>query len=139
MIAVMIRSAKFPPALAGLAYIVIAGCLAPTPWWEKDLRTWVGADDQELESVWGPPVRTIVGKSGNPVMVYESHTTINLREETLRDPSKMVSEQPPAPGPQVEDYDCQMFFEVQDEKIVNAWYEGAGCQVIPRPTRSPGS
>lgn len=139
MIAGMTSSAKFAPAFVVSTYLVIAGCLAPIPWWEKDLKTWIGADSQELESVWGPPVRSIVGKSGNPVMVYESHTTINLKEETLRDPSKMVSEQPPSPGPQVEDYDCQMFFEVKDEKIVNAWYEGAGCQVIPRPGKSPGS
>jgi hypothetical protein len=89
--------------------------------------------------VWGPPKRSIVGKSGHQVMVYESHTTIDLREEALRDPSKMVSDQVPDPARSIEDFDCQMYFEVGNDKIVNAWYEGAGCQVIPRPSKSPGS
>ncbi len=137
MIDGMISSSRLPLAIVVSAYVVIAGCLVPTPWWEKDLKTWVGADAQELETVWGPPVRSIVSKSGHPVMVYESHTTINRREEALRDPSKMVSDQAPSPANQVDDYDCQMYFEVQDDKIVDAWYDGAGCQVIPRPTRSP--
>jgi len=139
MIVDMISSAKFRATIVASAYVIVAGCLSPTPWWEKDLKTWVGADAQELETVWGPPVRSIVGKSGHPVMVYESHTTINLSEEALRDPSKMVSDQAPGPANRVEDYDCQMYFEVEDDKIVDAWYDGAGCQVIPRPTRSPGT
>lgn len=138
MIADMIRFPVSSSALIAAAYVVIAGCLAPTPWWEKDLRTWIGADAQELETVWGPPVRSIVGKSGNPVMVYESHTTINQREEDLRDPNKMLSDQLPNPSGQIEDYDCLMYFEVENDKIVNTWYDGAGCQVIPRPTKSPG-
>ena len=129
-------SVRRPLSLVLPVYILIAGCLAPTPWWEKDLRTWIGADAQEVETVWGPPVRSVVSKSGHPVMVYESHTTINLREESMRDPSSMVSDKPPSPTVRVEDYDCQMFFEVENDKVVNAWYEGAGCQVIPRPTKS---
>ncbi len=129
---------KIPLAGVISAYLVITGCLSPTPWWEKDLRTWIGADAQELETVWGPPARAIVGKSGHPVMVYESHTTINLQEEALRDPSKMVSDRMPDPGTRIEDLDCEMYFELENDKVVDVWFDGAGCQVIPRPTRSPG-
>ena len=122
-----------------VVYAVLAGCLSPTPWWEKELDAWVGADAQELETVWGPPVRTIIGKSGRPVMVYESHTVVDQRQDRLRDPSRMVAADAPASGRAVEDLDCQMEFELENDRIVETRYEGAGCQVIPRPGRSPRS
>jgi hypothetical protein len=98
---------RLPVAL--LAYLVIAGCLSPRPWWERELNAWVGADAQELESVWGPPTRTIIGDSGRPVLVYESHSQIDPRQDTLRD------------------------------QVVDTRYDGAGCKVIPRPGVSPRS
>jgi len=126
------------PVLFSL-YAGLAGCLSPIPWWEKELNAWVGADATELEAAWGPPVRTIVGSSGRPVLVYESHTTIDAREETLRDPSRMVSEQVPGPANPVEDFDCQMYFELENDRVVEVRYDGAGCQVISRPGHSPRS
>lgn len=120
-------------------YGALAGCLSPTPWWEKELNAWVGADAQEVERLWGPPARTIVGKSGRPVMVYESHTTIDRRKDTLRDPSRMVSADAPDPGAAIEDFDCQMYFELENDQVVAVSHEGAGCQVIPRPGKSPRS
>ena len=120
-------------------YAILAGCLSPIPWWEKELNAWVGADGKELESTWGPPARTVVSKSGRPVLVYESHTTIDRRQETMRDPSQMVSGEPPPPANPIEDFDCQMYFEMENDKVVGVSYEGAGCQVIPRPGHSPRS
>ena len=139
MITDMAPKLNLPLCIVFAAYLVLAGCLSPVPWWEKELNAWVGADAQEVERVWGPPARTIVGKSGRPVMVYESHTTINRREETLRDPSRMVSADAPDPGSPIEDFDCQMYFELEDDQVVAVSYEGAGCQVIPRPGLSPRS
>jgi hypothetical protein len=122
-----------------LAYLVIAGCLSPRPWWEKELNAWVGAEAQELESTWGPPTRTIIGDSGRPVLVYESHTQIDPRQDTLRDPSRMVATDAPAPTRSVEDLDCMMYFELENDRVVDARYDGAGCKVIPRPGVSPRS
>jgi hypothetical protein len=132
MITDMAPKLNLPLCIVFAAYLVLAGCLSPIPWWEKELNAWVGADAQEVERVWGPPARTIVGKSGRPV-------TINRREETLRDPSRMVSADAPDPGSPIEDFDCQMYFELEDDQVVAVSYEGAGCQVIPRPGLSPRS
>ena len=122
-----------------MAYQAIAGCLSPRPWWERELNAWVGADAQQLESVWGPPTRTIIGDSGRPVLVYESHSQIDPRQDTLRDPSRMVATDAPAPTRSVEDLDCMMYFELDDDRVVETRYDGAGCKVIPRPGVSPRS
>lgn len=120
-------------------YALIAGCLSPRPWWERELEAWVGASIAELEESWGPPRRTIIGESGRPVMVYESTVIRDPRDDRLRDPSQMVSDMPPSSAPQVDELDCSMFFEVEGETVVATRYDGSGCQVIPRPGLSPGS
>ena len=122
-----------------LAYLVIAGCLAPRPWWERELEAWVGADAKELERVWGPPSRTIIGKSGRPVFVYESHATIDPRQDTLRDPGRMVATDAPAPTRGVEELDCLMYFELENDRVVETRYDGAGCKVLSRPGQGTGS
>lgn len=127
------------PSVILSAYAFLAGCLSPTPWWEKELKAWEGAQAAEVEAAWGPPARTIVGASGRPVMVYESHTTIDQRKDTLRDPNRMVSDEAPGPAARVEEFDCEMFFELQDDRVVEVRSEGAQCQVIPRPGHSPRS
>ena len=122
-----------------VVYGLIAGCLVPRPWWERELKAWIGAPVQELETTWGAPRRTIIGESGRPVMVYESTTVINPVEDRLRDPSQMVSDSPPSSAPQIDELDCSMYFEIEDDIVVDARYDGAGCQVIPRPGVSPRS
>ena len=119
------------PAL--LCAFALSGCLAPTPWWAEALEEWEGASVETLQAAWGPPRRTIVGASGNPVHVYESHTTRDHREEILRDPDSIVTEDRfPPPGQRYDELDCIMFFEVSAGTVVDARYEGAGCQVVPR-------
>ena len=81
-----------------LVYALISGCLSPRPW------------------CWGPPVRNVIGDSGRPVMIYESHTVIDRGKETLRDPSQIVSDTPPARGGAVEDFDCTMYFEIDNDR-----------------------
>jgi len=120
-------------------YGLIIGCLLPRPWWEKELEAWVGASVEELEDSWGPPRRSIIGKSGRPVMVYESTTFRDPQDDRLRDPSQMVSDTQPSSQPQIDELDCSMFFEVENDIIVEARGDGAGCQVIPRPGLSPRS
>lgn len=125
-----IRPRSALPAL--LAATLLSACLSPTPWWEGALEEWEGAGVDELESAWGPPGRTILGTSGHPVYVYESHTTRDYREEILRDPSSILSGDSPPPTRQLEDLDCLMFFEIADGKVADTRYEGAGCEVLPR-------
>lgn len=127
------------PLIVIIGYALIAGCLSPRPWWEPELEAWVGADVQELQASWGPPRRNVIGESGRPVMVYESHTVIDRGQETLRDPSRIVSDSPPARAGSIEDFDCTMYFEIENDVVVETRYDGAGCQVIPRPGHSPGS
>jgi hypothetical protein len=122
-----------------VVYALIAGCLTPRPWWERELEAWVGADVKELQAAWGPPRRNVIGESGRPVMVYESHTVIDRGQDTLRDPSRIVSDTPPSRAGAIEDFDCTMEFEIENDRVVETRYDGAGCQVIPRPGHSPGS
>ena len=122
-----------------VGYALIAGCLSPRPWWEPELEAWVGASVEELQSAWGPPIRNEIGESGLPVMVYESHTVIDRGKDTLRDPSRIVSDTPPSRAGAIEDFDCTMYFEIENDRVIETRYDGAGCQVIPRPGHSPGS
>ncbi len=122
-----------------IATLMLAGCLSARPWYEKELKAWEGASVSELEANWGPPRRSIIGKSGRPVMVYESTLIRDERQEVKRDPNQLLSDRPPSARPQVDELDCSMYFEVENDVVVSVRHDGAGCQVIPRPGKSPGS
>ena len=119
--------------------LLLGACLSARPWYEKELKAWEGAPVSELESNWGPPRRTIIGKSGRPVMVYESTTIRDQQQDIKRDPNQLLSDMPPSARPDVDELDCSMYFEVDNDVIVSVRHEGAGCQVVPRPGVSPGS
>ena len=118
---------------------LLSGCLAPRPWWDSEMQAWVGASVDELEAAWGPPRRTILSEAGRPIYVYESHTTVDRREDVLRDPGQVVSADPPQRADRFQDFDCLMFFELDDGKIVDASWEGAGCEVVSRDPRHRGT
>ena len=50
-----------------------------------------------------------------------------------------VSDTPPSRAGAIEDFDCTMYFEIENDRVIESRYDGAGCQVIPRPGHSPGS
>lgn len=110
-----------------------AACLGPRPWWEKELRAWEGASVSELMTAWGAPDRTVTDEAGRPTLVYQSTAVRDRREEILRDPGQALGKQLPDQGVDpIEDLDCSMYFETEDEFVVETRYEGAGCQVVPR-------
>lgn len=119
--------------------LLLGACLSARPWYEKELKAWEGAPVSELESLWGPPRRTIIGKSGRPVMVYESTVIRDQQQDIKRDPNQLLSDMPPSARPDVDELDCAMYFEVEDDVVVDVRHEGAGCQVVPRPGVSPRS
>lgn len=126
-------------SMVTIGCLLLGGCLSARPWYEKELKAWEGAPVSELENNWGPPRRTIIGKSGRPVMVYESTVIRDEQEDVKRDPNQLLSDRPPSARPQVDELDCSMYFEIENDVVVGVRYEGAGCTVIPRPGKSPGS
>lgn len=130
----MTRISRLGILAAGTA--LLGGCLAPKPWWDTEMQAWVGASATELEEAWGPPRRTILSEAGRPIYVYESHTTIDRREDVLRDPNRVISaDNPPERMERFQDFDCLMFFEIGDDTVVEASWEGAGCEVVSRDPR----
>ena len=123
------------PGTLALAAALLSGCLAPRPWWEPEMEAWVGASTEELESAWGPPRRTILSDAGRPIYVYESHTTVDRREDVLRDPNQVISDSPPQRLDRFQEFECLMFFEIENDTIVEASWEGAGCEVVSRDPR----
>ena len=123
---------NFSIAFVIAVYALSSACLTPRPWWDREIKKWVGAPVEELENAWGPPLRTIIGDDNNPVYVYESHTVIDAQDETLRDPSQRVSDQIPGAAPRIEEMDCIMYFEIVDDVVAKTWFDGAGCQVVIR-------
>jgi hypothetical protein len=121
-----------PIAVLVLAVPAMA-CLGPRPWWEKELRTWEGATLSEVMEAWGAPDRTVTDEAGRPTLVYESTTTVDRRDDALLDPSRALSMDIPerALDP-VQDLDCSMYLEFDNDAVVATRYEGAGCQVVPR-------
>ena len=120
-------------------YMLSSGCLTPRPWYEREIKKWEGAPVGELESAWGPPRRTIIGDDNHPVFVYESHTTIDAQDDTLRDPSQRVSDEVPGPAPRIRELDCMMYFEIVDDIVGRAWFDGAGCDVVIRRLEQPAT
>jgi hypothetical protein len=132
----MTRISRLGTVLAGAA--LVTGCLAPRPWWDPEMQAWVGASTDELEAAWGPPRRTILSDAGRPIMVYESHTTVDRREDVLRDPNQVISADPPQRMDRFQDFDCVMYFEIEDDTVVDASWDGAGCEVVSRDPRHRG-
>jgi len=118
-----------------LGTLLLSGCLSPRPWWETELNAWIGASADELESVWGPPRRSILSEDGRPLLVYESHSTVDRREDVLRDPNQVISTDPPQRMDRFSEFDCMMFFEIENDTVIDATYDGAGCEVISRDPR----
>jgi hypothetical protein len=121
-----------------LSAALLTGCLSPTPWWAKEMKAWKGASVEELEAAWGSPRRTIPGDSGRIVYVYESHTMVDRREDVLRDPNRVISDDPPERLERFQEFDCLMKFEIADDVVVDTSYEGAGCEVVSRDPRHRG-
>jgi hypothetical protein len=110
-----------------------AACLGPRPWWEQELAAWEGASAAELMEAWGPPDRTESAPDGEPTLVYESVVRRDFDEDALRDPSSRVTrESTESDYEPVDTLECSMYFEVHDRVVVKTWYDGAGCQVVPR-------
>lgn len=128
---------KFSLLIVIAVYALSSGCLTPRPWWDREMKKWVGAPVEELERAWGPPRRTIIGDNNHPVFVYESHTVIDAQDEDLRDPSRRVSDEVPGPAPRIRELDCIMYFEIVDALVAKTWFEGAGCQVVIRRLQTP--
>ncbi len=123
---------KFSIAIVVTVYALSSACLSPRPWWDREMENWIGAPVEEFEAAWGPPLRTIIGDNDNPVYVYESHIVRDSMDDKLRDPSQRVSDQIPGAAPQVEEFDCTMYFEIANNVVADAWHDGAGCQVVIR-------
>jgi hypothetical protein len=121
-----------------VAFALLGGCLSPTPWWAKEMKAWEGASADELEAAWGEPRRTIPGKNGSVVYVYESHTTIDRRQDVLGDPGRVISDDPPQRAERFQEFDCLMYFEIDDGTVVDTSYDGAGCEVVSRDPRHRG-
>jgi hypothetical protein len=117
------------------AATLLVGCLAPTPWWADEMKAWRGASVEELEAAWGPPRRTIPGEGEEIVYVYESHTTIDRREDILKDPNRVVSDDPPQRLDRFQEFDCIMYFDIADDTVVDTSWDGAGCEVVSRDPR----
>ena len=92
------------PAATVLA-LSLTACLAPRPWWEKELNAWKGATTAEVMDAWGPPVRTITDKEGRPTLVYESFSVIDESDEELLNPNIVLQENRPV-ARSVEDREC---------------------------------
>ncbi len=117
------------------ATLALGACVGPAAWWDADLRAWKGASREELTNTWGPPTETVV-RSGRPTMVYETVTIVDRREDTLLDPSSMVSSERPINEPSIDERRCRVYFELENDTVVKADYQGTGCEVRPRPGAS---
>ena len=67
-------------------------------------------------------------------MVYESTTIRDPRDDSLRDPSQMVSDMPPSSQPQVDELDCDMFFEVENDVVISARGVALKKKMSPSPS-----
>ena len=108
-------------------------CLGPRPWWEKDLNAWEGATLAEVMEAWGAPDSTVTDDRGRPTFVYRTTTIVDRRQEAMLDPSKALGKGIPDQGMEpVQDLECSMYLEFENDVVVDTAYEGAGCQVVPR-------
>lgn len=121
-----------PPLAAALS---LSACIGPAAWWDADLRAWKGASREEVTNTWGPPTESVV-RSGRATMVYETVSIVDRREDTLLDPSSMVSSERPINEPSVDERICRVYFEIENDVVVKADYQGTGCEVRPRPGTS---
>ncbi|MEJ2515352.1 MAG: hypothetical protein P8080_12315 [Gammaproteobacteria bacterium] len=113
--------------------VLATACLGPRPWWEKELAAWEGASVSELMDAWGPPNRTVTGDDGQPVLVYDSTVAMDRRQDIMVDPDKALGRDAPDQGRDfIQDLDCSMYFEIENEVVAATRYEGAGCQVVSR-------
>ncbi len=113
--------------------VLVTACLGPRPWWEKELQAWEGASVSELMDAWGPPDRTVTDDAGRPTLVYDSTVAMDRRQDIMLDPDKALGRDTPEQGRDfVQDFDCSMYFEIENETVAATRYEGAGCQVVSR-------
>ena len=122
---------------AALPVFVLAtlatACLGPRPWWEKDLDAWEGATVSEVMDAWGAPDGTVTDDKGRPTFVYRSTTLVDRRQEAMLDPNQALGKGIPDQGREpVQDLECSMYLEFENDVVVSTSYEGAGCQVVPR-------
>jgi len=127
---------------AALPVIVLAtlatACLGPRPWWDKDLKAWEGATVSEVMDAWGSPDSTITDDKGRPTFVYRSTTIVDRRQEALLDPNQALGKGIPDQGLEpVQDLECSMYLEFENDIVVDTNYEGAGCVVVPRKAATP--
>jgi hypothetical protein len=121
------------PAATVLA-LSLTACLAPRPWWEKELNAWKGATTAEVMDAWGPPVRTITDKEGRPTLVYESFSVIDESDEELLNPNIVLQEDRPV-ARSVEERECTMLLITEGDVVVDTDARGAGCAVPRRSAR----
>ena len=121
------------PAATVLA-LSLTACLAPRPWWEKELNAWKGATTAEVMDAWGPPVRTITDKEGRPTLVYESFSVIDESDEELLNPNIVLQENRPV-ARSVEERECTMLLITEGDVVVDTDARGAGCAVPRRSAR----
>ena len=127
-----------PKATAGVSFaallvLSLTACLAPRPWWEKELAAWKGATTVEVMDAWGPPVRTITDKEGRPTLVYESYSVIDESDEELLNPNIILQEDRPL-ARNVEERECTMLLITEADVVVDTVARGAGCAVPRRTT-----
>lgn len=124
--------ARHLPVVAVLG--IVTAC-AISPWWDAELRKWVGASEEELRHVWGGPVRTELGDQGQTIYVYTSSVTIDRKDEELEEVlrSDRTYENPPDLSQYPITAECEMFFEIEDGRVVGTSSEGGGCDPKIRP------
>lgn len=123
------RAAPLVIVLATLA----TACLGPRPWWEKELNAWEGATLSEVMEAWGTPDSTVTDDKGRPTFVYRSMTVVDRRQEVMLDPNQALGKGIPDQGIEpVQDLECSMYLEFENDVVVGTSYEGAGCKVVPR-------
>lgn len=119
------------------AIALSAACVAPNPWWQRDLQAWQGAPVSELLEAWGPPLRTLTGDDDDTVLVYETTRQLDHQLDELRDPGARLDPDRNEPIYRPDDRsECTLYFEIADEHVSAAHHEGGACQIVPRdPSR----
>jgi hypothetical protein len=98
--------------LALCAVLAIAGCASARDAVDKEMASWVGHNQEELITKWGPPRQTMPDGSGGTIWVYYmQHIPGVLGAIAL----------PPVQVDPSHEYCCTRMFYVRDNGTIYAW------------------
>jgi len=111
--------------------LFLNGC-ATTDKYEKNLRSWVGHDVNELIASWGYPANSFQAPNGNTVYVYSSSSSYTMPTNTTSTYNvygNSVYGNSTTNGGQTINAWCQTFFEVNSSNIITSWsWKGNNCK-----------